>query len=280
VLPLKIPRTIALLKDCWQRAEEHVRSQVGTTFLEADEDFITILFCGKLRAEFDEKNQYRQFEHEFTADLAVAYPWSDLSWISDGLIAQVTHHPRHIEAATGGDFGFLVARPHVDARWGDPKITMHHQGLLVQAKRQRVNGKVGSLTRVQRAVLPSRLAYAAFLLYLREPPGEGLSPMIWMCPDGMEVHEVEADLASLNGVFAETIEDVRQIVRAAALPSGEIIEAMADGTRGTSDKDLIDHHISPDVTPAVTVEITWRDGTPPEPPRQHIVNRVYVHLRT
>jgi|ERR1035441_3570431 hypothetical protein len=106
---LSIPKTVSLLKACWQRAEERVRSDVETKYREANEELITKLICGELRAEFDKENSNREFERQFAADLAQANPWHDWTWIADGLIARVVHHPRHVEAKSGGDFGLLVA---------------------------------------------------------------------------------------------------------------------------------------------------------------------------
>jgi hypothetical protein len=131
---LSIPRTIALLSPCWQTAEERVRSEVGTKYLEADEDFITKLVYGELRDEFDSKNSDRQFEKEFAADIRREHWTSDLTSIATGLIARVVHHPRHIESRTGGDFGLVVARPHIDLNGWGTVVSMHAQGYLCRRK--------------------------------------------------------------------------------------------------------------------------------------------------
>src|SRR6476469_2940558 len=102
---LPIPKTMQLLKTCWHAAEARVCREVGTKYREADEEAITVLRCGELRQEFDERNVSREFESVFAADLRVHFPFINLNWVAHGLIGRVVHHPRHIEKRTGGDFG-------------------------------------------------------------------------------------------------------------------------------------------------------------------------------
>jgi hypothetical protein len=274
---LSIPNTVLLLKACWQRAEERVIGDVETKYREADEEFITKLVCGELRAEFERANSTRQFEKEFAADLARSKLRRDWTWIASGLIARMVRHPGHVEARTGGDFGFLVARPQVGGRDSHPVINMHAQGLLVQAKKQRPDGRIGALTRAQEKVLPSRLDYAAFVLYMYDVPNIRLAPFGWLCPGRLRMQDLKTELARLNGLRPRTVEDIQRIVTATVLSSTEIIEALSQGTRGTSDASIIREQICPDLTPSVQIEITWREGKPPEPPR--LLNQRQVHVQ-
>lgn len=276
---LSIPNTVLLLKVCWQRAEERVRGDVETKYLEADEELITKLICGELRAEFEKENSNRQFEKKFAADLSQSNLRHDCAWIANGLIARVVHHPRHVEASTGGDFGFLVARPQVRGWDSHPIINMHAQGLLVQAKKQRPDGRMGAFTRAQQKALPSRLGYAAFVLYMYEVPNIRLAPFAWLCPDGLRMQDLKAELARLNGLRPKTVEDIRGGMAATVLSSTDIIEALSQGTRGTSDACIIHEQICPDLTPNVQIEITWRGGRPPEPPQQLKQREVQLQVR-
>ena len=279
---LAIPETIALLKACWQRAEERVRHEVETQYHEADEEFITKLICGALRSEFNKENRDGQFERHFAADLARQYWDRDLQWIANGLIARVVHHPRHLEGRTAGDFGLLVARPQISFDWDHPAITMHAQGLLVQAKKQSPkSGKIGPLTKVQREKLPSRRPhYAAFVLYVYEGPDfRRLAPFAWMCADSRTVDDLKADFARLRGAFLKTLDDIRAKVITPVQSSSDIIQGMSEGKLGTSDVRTILEQICPDLSPSVTIEITWPDG-PPEPPRQEVRQRIHVQVRS
>lgn len=272
-----IPQTIALLKTCWETAEARVCREVGTKYRESDEEAITVLLCGELRQEFDEKNSYREFENAFASDLRVHFPFVDLNWVSHGLIGRVVHHPRHIEKKTGGDFGLVIGRPQVEHRWGTD-VCMHTQGLLVQAKKQSKTGRVGKLTKVQRTVLPAKLEYTAFVLYMYSGSGTELAPFAWVCADGRQLQAVEADLARLNGAHPKTISSFREIMIGSVASSTDMIEAVSQGALGTSDKRVIDAEICPALTSSVTIEVTWRDGKPSEPP-QTIRQQVYVQQR-
>jgi hypothetical protein len=275
---LPIPQTIALLKTCWETAEARVCREVGTKYRESDEETITVLLCGELRQEFDERNANREFEYAFAVDLRDHFPFSDLNWVSHGLIGRVAHHPTHVEKTTGGDFGLVIGRPQVEHRW-ETEVSMHSQGLLVQAKKQSKTGKVGKLTKVQRTVLPAKLEYTAFVLYMYAPGGPELAPFAWVCADGRQLPAVEADLAKLNGAHSKTINGFREIMTGSVSSSTDIIEAVSQGARGTSDQRVIDMEICPAQASSVTIEITWRDGKPPEPPAQKIRHQVYVQQR-
>ena len=271
---LPIPRTISLLKTCWQAAEERVCREVGTKYHESDEEAITVLLFGELREEFDQRNIYREFEKSFAADLRDRYPMTDLTWVANGLIGRVVHHPRHIEKRTGGDFGLVLSRPQVEHGW-KTDISMHAQGLLVQAKKQSRKGTIGTLTKTQCLVLPERLEYTAFILYMYATAGAELAPFAWVCADGRQLQDIETDLGKLNRKHPKTIHGFREIMTGSVFSSCDIIEAVSQGLRGTSDKHIIDEQICPALTPSVTIEITWRDDTPPDPP-QTVRHHVYI----
>lgn len=276
---LQIPQTIELLKMCWQTAEARVCREVGTKWREAGEEEITILLCGELRQEFAEKNAKREFERTFASDLRNRFPFDDLSWMSHRLIGRVFHHPKHIEKRTGGDFGLVVGRPHVEHRFGTRRPSMHSQGLLVQAKKQSKTGKLGKLTRMQRTVLPARLDYTAFLLYMYAARGAELAPFGWVCAGGRQLAIVEADIARLNGAYPKAIADYQRILTGSVTSSMDVIEALSKGACGTSDQQIIDADICLDPASSVKIEITWPDGRPPDSPRQNLQHHIYSQQR-
>jgi len=272
---LAIPKTIELLKKCWQAAEARICREVGTKYREADEEAITILLCGELRQEFAEKNDNREFETAFASDLQNGFRFLDLNWISHGLIGRVAHHPRHVEKKTGGDFGLVVARPDVEHRF-ETRVSMHSQGLLVQAKKQSKTGTLGRLTAMQRSVLPARLDYTAFLLYMYAVCGAELAPFGWLFARGRALTAVEADLARLKGTNPKSIRDYQRILTSSVASSTDVIEALSRGECGTADQRVIDAEICPAAASSVTVEITWRDGKPPNPPQQRLQHHIYL----
>jgi hypothetical protein len=263
---------------CWQAAEARVCREVGTKYREADEEAITILLCGELRQEFAEKNDNREFERTFASDLQNGFRFVDLNWVSHGLIGRVVHHPKQVEKRTGGDFGLVVGRPHVEHRF-KTKVSMHSQGLLVQAKKTSKSGTLGKLTPNQRTVLPARLEYTAFLLYMYAARGAELAPFGWVCARGRPLPVVEADLARLNGAYPKSIADYQRILTSSVASSMDVIEALSKGTCGTSDQQVIDADICPSPASSVTIEITWRDGRPPDPPQQKLQHHSYLRQR-
>src|SRR5215471_21819253 len=76
--PFPIPRTIELLKACWETAEARVCREVGTKYHESNEEAITVLLCGELRQEFEKRNANRAFESAFASDLRLHFPRIDL----------------------------------------------------------------------------------------------------------------------------------------------------------------------------------------------------------
>lgn len=276
LIPLR--QTIALLKTCWQAAEERLCREVGTKYHESDEEAITILLFGELREEVDGRSSSGEFEESFAADLRDQYSTTDLSWVANGIIGRVVYHPRHIEKRSGGDFGLVLARPQVEHGW-TTDISMHTQGLLVQAKKHSQKGTIGTMTKRQCSVLPERLEYTAFILYVYATAGAELAPFAWICADGRQLQDLKTDMGRLNRKHPKTVDDFREIMTGSVLSSSDIIEAVSQGLRGTSDRQIIDDQICPALTPSVTIEITWRNGSPPEPPqtaRQHVYVRQLV----
>lgn len=132
---LKIPETIALIQRSWQTAESQVRKAVREKFWEADEEFITRMLVGELRAEFKSLNANKKLERAFSNDLARFD--RNFKALADGLVAEVTYHKKNIEAETGGDFGLLLVRPDFASRFYK-RPTMRQQGYLFRPRSKEI----------------------------------------------------------------------------------------------------------------------------------------------
>jgi hypothetical protein len=110
-------------------------------------------------------------------------------------------------------------------------------------------------------------------------PGGELAPFVWVCADGRQVEDVKAQLAALAGLYPRTIDDIRAARTAPVRSSADIIEAVSQGTLGTSDKQIIHEQICPDLKPSITIEITWRTGKPPDPGKQRVRNETHLQVR-
>jgi hypothetical protein len=121
-------------------AEERVRQQVRASFPEAGEEQITTLFQGALTEELSRASASNEIATAFAKDLrasGASLPEVDTYSISQGLIARVSWHPRHVEARTGGDFGLVLIRPKLKRTLQGLIIEEGMPtGLLVQAKRK------------------------------------------------------------------------------------------------------------------------------------------------
>jgi len=158
-----IPRTLALLKQCWNAAELRVCESVSQHFHAHDEVFITRLLHGKLHEEFEKKNSSKQFETELRGDLTEAFQKDgvgrdEIQRVATGVVARVTYHEPHVERKSGGDLGLMVCRPQVSRHIIRQYLScrLHRQGLLCQGKREHRDGSLGELTKNQRKVLPER----------------------------------------------------------------------------------------------------------------------------
>jgi hypothetical protein len=278
---LRIPRTIKLLRECWEKAESTVQNAANKFY---DEEQVSFLLYRELQVLFDEQNSTRSFERRFGDDVKAAFPSVGIETIAKGLIARVTYHRRSVETRTGADPGFVVVRPNVQLRNSSLVATIYGRGLLVQAKRQREGGSLGGFTKAQKAILPDRLQYCAFLVYMYAAEDhETLAPFAWILGAGHKLSTIESILKRLKGIYPRTVEEIEAAVARKVYSSGAIIEALGDGKCGTGDQHVIADQICPGGTPTITIEIKWRDGRtpPPQPVRQHHpVHQQVVRLHT
>jgi hypothetical protein len=256
---MRIPALATLIAKCWTRAEQGLRDEIKQRFPDRDEDKITELFQGQLRAECDNVSATGAVEEAFLADLHQSLPnaaEADLSKISRGLIATVLFHPTEIEKRTGGDFGIVLVRPDVRlALYSHSELTIDHEyerGLLCQAKVFGRKSKWGTLNENQVKVLAESLSYLSLVLYrYADQKGERreLAPFSWQLTGGVNVEDIKGWLRS--GRFPKLEE------------SGQILSALARNEIGTDDKPTISTHIAPALRPSLKISIRWRDDKGP-----------------
>ena len=273
--PIKIPRTLSLLQNCWASAEGRVCKLISKRYLAHDEVFITRLFYGQLRERFTKKNRKSAFERSFAEDLRAIYSSKDFSSeverVSRGIIARVSYHEPATERLSGADMGLAVVRPNVEfffpdsPAWGGLaaassalgarnwrlKHSLNKQGLLCQAKRQTSRRTWGKLTQNQKSVLPSHLEYTAFLFYGYSDVGRTrLKPFLWKTCGGISIQTVEQWLRrpKLKETFT----------------SQDVLAALAAGDVGTADQEIIRTAICPEAIAHLKIEITWKQGYPPD----------------
>lgn len=252
---LKIPRTVGLLADCWNEAEKNLQAEIRANAPDLDEECITRFFHVKLAQELRIASERRSFEEEFLADLKAAFSElgyiPELTKISRGLIADVTLHGLTTETKTGGDFGFVVARPQIEYCSKKFLVTDYRRGMLCQAKLRRANDKWGELTDNQKSVLTKRLQYLALLLYsYGDKDRRLLNQFRWqLCQNANSIQTV-ADWLRLGG-FPSTIS------------SGNVITQIGNGMIGTDNDERLDELVVPPGNVSLIINIRWPDDDHP-----------------
>jgi hypothetical protein len=147
---LRIPHTLQIVSDCWERAERNLRHSIRKYKPGAHEEAITETFHSEFAETLTEASKKLRVSKAFHADLIKAFPQfascSELHGIATGLIADVTLHERKTEGETGGDLGFMILRPQVEGHGRKLNIGSYRRGILSQAKLKRSDGKWGSFT--------------------------------------------------------------------------------------------------------------------------------------
>src|SRR5215470_12196474 len=97
---MKIPNVSKLITDCWLQAESALQEAIESKFPDRDEESITELFQGELRATLESASRKGGIADAFLRDLEQAFPsvtYSILSEASSGLIATVNFHAKAVE---------------------------------------------------------------------------------------------------------------------------------------------------------------------------------------
>src|SRR5262249_53780985 len=66
---LKIPHTLQVVTDCWESAEESLRTDIRADYPGVNEEFITQMFHGKLARALRMASEERRIERAFLVDL-------------------------------------------------------------------------------------------------------------------------------------------------------------------------------------------------------------------
>jgi hypothetical protein len=237
---------------------------VREKFPDRDEEHITDYFHAELDSVLSQASSAGAVADSFMKDLRASFPTineSDLSKISNGLVATVDFHPRYIERRTGGDIGLVFIRPNasISRNW-ESELGLEYEykrGLLVQAKIFRRNSRWASLSQEQKRILKDKLRYVALLLYRyvdQHGPRRELGAFHW---------QLTSDA---------TIERICTWLRTDEFPalqnSNQVLGALSSDRIGTDDKEVIERVIAPpNLRPSLEIRVKWKDGTPPPPER-------------
>lgn len=258
---MKIPKTLNIVIECWNKAESNIRENVREKYHDYDEEFLTRLFCGEFSFELREASKKGRIAKAFLEDLRSEYPkinYSSAKTITENLIADIHFHKRHVEKVTGGDFGFTIARPNIllaQKSYSPNTIEVNPQiyqrGLLCQAKLKNSKGW-GKFTPNQKKVLPGRLRYLALLLYdSDEGKREVLGPFKWQLCNDQDI----------------TIEMISNWLKSGSFPSAssssKIIKQLGNAEIGTDDKEILERIIKATDKPQFSISIHWPDDKKP-----------------
>jgi hypothetical protein len=260
-MELKLSSLGQAIAACWSEAEAATARAVIKEHPDPEEEEVTIVFGGKLRAAVSRASRARRFERALIEDVQRSYPEIpyDSSTQLRGLAGRVTFHKRYHEGKySGADLGIVVRRPALQPRWdGHLEVVRGHaRGMLAQAKLgkssdENAPSSFGQLTHQQKALLSSQAKYYWLLLY-RLAGGTRLAPFAWQSCNGFSISEVKDWLRS--GVFPSKKN------------SNNVIMDLSCGRAGTTDPSVIEQVIDPKSSRrarAVEIEIHWPDGTGP-----------------
>lgn len=260
---LNIPKTLCIISECWNKAEENLRNDIRDYNPDIDEEGITLFFHSQMSKELKLKSEENAIATAFLDDLKQHFPFlryrTAILKEYDGLIADITLHNRTTEGRTGGDFGFVIIRPQLELYRSEPKPSLkpprdYQRGILCQAKLKQRNGKWRTpiFGKNQERFLPERLKYLALLLYsYKDNKRHILHPFRWQ----------RCDIPSLS------FEQIKEWFKNDSFPSLEksdsIIKELGNGDIGTDDADELKEIISPNNNRSLIIRIYWPDDKGP-----------------
>lgn len=203
-MELRLKTLGQVIAKCWVEAEEATAKAVAEKYPDPEEEHITFLFAGELRASVAQASGSNVFAKAFLADLQKALPdfGSGASLLAAGLMARVNLHSRRHEGyQSGSDLGVIITQPSVRRHSVLPQseiVRDHARALLAQAKlnkrKVRRDGRMKwrSLTRTQKGILPDHSEYSALLLYRLEGSTRSKSaPFCWQLCKGYSIEDVQ-----------------------------------------------------------------------------------------
>jgi hypothetical protein len=266
---LPIPITLAVVTECWEKAEAALRRSIKQKHQDSDEEFITRLFLDEFRYVLRRASDAKRISQAFLKDLQKNWPGlaGQHQWavISENLVADVSLHRRSVEKVTGGDFGLTVTRPQVSLHplpnlifSSHESLPVAHQiemseyqrGLLCQAKLKHKDGKWNELTDKQKILFPERADYYGLLLYqYSDEERRKLGSFSWqLCRH-------------------ETVETVTHWLKSGEFPSisssADIIAQLGNAAVGTDDHETLEKIIRPTGKPHIVITVSWPDGKRP-----------------
>ena len=259
---IKLNHTIELISNSFEKAEEKTREKIQLNFADATEEQITDKLQDEIGDQLREAGKtkavalafQKDLEQAIRSELGYCLPYgveSEIKSISNGLVAEVSWHKRHIEAKTGGDFGITIIQPRI--AFFDRRIEIERcaekRGLLVQAKRKRYNEPWGGLTDKQMELLDSRMQYLSILGYRYiDPQNKELDKFSWSLCENFGIESLK-----------NWIEDDRF---PRSTDTKNIVMQLGLGKIGTADKEIIKEIIEPQNTPTMIIRIDWSDKDP------------------
>lgn len=268
ILPIKY--TLDVICSCWKNAELSLQYNIKNFHPGAGEVFITELFHGCLKKSLDSANKNKLIENAFIHDLKSAFPYIDrkknnTQQCANGLIAEVKLHNQTTETRTGGDLGFVIARPLFSlenpfSNETDLIFSKDYQrGILTQAKLKNDKGKWDGFTPTQEEILPQHLDYLALLLYQYSDENRyNLEQFRWQLGKGY--------------AFPDLKDWFKDDYFPNPLNSSKIISDLGDAKIGTGDPQKIRNVICPPENRTLSIHIHWPGGDPP-------ISRVRIRTR-
>ena len=266
IMPIK--HTLEVICSCWNEAETLLQQNIKDLYPNSSEPFITDLFHGLLKKTLHSASQKKLIENAFIQDLNEKFPLIDYSasrQCANGLIAELKKHSQTTEAKTGGDLGFVIARPHIflDSPYSTETnliITKDYKrGILTQAKLKDDKEKWNNFTALQENILPQHLDFLALLLYSYNDKNRYiLEQFRWQLAAGYLFNDLK------TWIKKDEFPNV--------LSSCSIINNLGNAKIGTDDPQKIRDIICPPENQTVTIDIHWPGGDPP-------ISRVWLRTR-
>lgn len=254
---IPIPKSHALLIECWKMAEENLRKLIEKKYWGFGEEFITQLFFGELRESIDKANEAREFENAFLSDLQNYFLYSEfcqkadidnaLESIADGIVGSASLYSKNTEGRiTAADLGLLAIYPSITILPGENCFRIKHEhrrGLLCQAKLKKCKGSWGELTDNQEKLIPERISYFSLLLYEHSENDRVLEPFYWKICREYSLEEIKDWLKS--DTFPKKI------------TSAKVLQEIFDENIGTDDQHIIDNRITPYTPSCLEIKVGW-----------------------
>jgi hypothetical protein len=282
-MEIKLTHLAQLLGQCWNAAERETARLIAEKYHAPNEENLTFLFSGELRALVENASATRQIESAFLKDLRSSIPNlpERVARYARGLLARVTFHGRRHEGyQSGADLGLVITRPLVTLSSDHVRVQFRRDrgtGLLAQAKLgcPKITGEMqlkwGRLTAPQARKFSKHSDYYSLLLYrLLGPERSELQEFGWQLSEGRDSAAIQGWLAS--DAFPDE------------LSSSTVLGRLFAHSIGTEDPKVLASIVDPAEPSAHAIElhISWPDGAGPPSSvwiEQEQRHQQQIHLR-